>query len=289
MDDKNSICCTYRNEKIYCFYIRWLCILDWYSNIGVCYVGLVLDVPHALANIDAICILIQFAPCRKDLTVLTVLIADGYPLSLRGLHSALQEYISDINIFDANCLDVAVNLLAERSPVDLAIFTIPMPGIPNIDALHDVMEHYPHTRFAVLSSSISRIHIVAALSAGVHGYLVNSQTEAEMIVAITDILAGHIYVPPVMSEVTRKRDWENPPAYGLLNRHHEIDQEIADLTPRQFEVMSLLAEGGSNKEIARDLHIAEATVKIHVAAIMRTLGARNRTEAAVLITSNHKY
>ncbi len=217
-----------------------------------------------------------------------VLVADGYPLSRRGLHSALQENFADLNVFDAECMDVAVNLLAEKTPFDLAIFALPMPGVPNVDALRDVLENYPDTRFAVLSSSISRTQIVAALSAGLHGYLVNSQTEAEIVGAVKDILAGHIYVPPVMSEVTRKREWETPQSLGLLNRHHELDQEIADLTPRQFEVMSLLAEGVSNKEIARDLHIAEATVKIHVAAVMRTLGARNRTEAAVLIASNHK-
>jgi DNA-binding NarL/FixJ family response regulator len=217
-----------------------------------------------------------------------VLVADGYPLSRRGLHGALADSFSDLSIFDADCLDMAVNLLAEKFPIDLAIFALPMPGVPNIDALHVVLENYPDTRFVVLSSSISRTQIVAALSAGLHGYLVNSQTEVELIGAVKDILAGHIYVPPIMSEVTRKREWENPQPHGLLNRHHELEQDIADLTPRQFEVMSLLAEGISNKEIARGLRIAEATVKIHVAAIMRALGARNRTEAAVLIASNQK-
>jgi DNA-binding NarL/FixJ family response regulator len=218
----------------------------------------------------------------------SVLVADGLPLSRRGLHGALEVNFPGLDIFDADCLDVAVNLLAEKHTIDLAIFAIPMPGVQSVEALHDVLEHYPDTRFVVLSSSISRTQIVAALSVGLHGYLVNSQTESEMIGAITDILAGHIYVPPIMSEIVQKREWENPQNQGLLNRHHAIEQEIADLTPRQFEVMSLLAAGVSNKEIARDLHIAEATVKIHVAAVIRTLGARNRTEAAVLIASNHR-
>lgn len=216
------------------------------------------------------------------------LVADGYPLSLRGLHGALQENFSGVNIFDAKCLDVAVNVLASTSHIDLAIFAIPMPGVRNIASLHDVLENYPETRIVVMSSTISRVNIVAALSAGVHGYFVNSQSEAEMVHAVKDVLAGHIYVPPMMSEVTRQPEREKPYAHGALDRRHENGWEISELTPRQFEVMSLLAEGGSNKEIARGLDIAEATVKIHVAAIMRTLGARNRTEAALLIASKNR-
>jgi DNA-binding NarL/FixJ family response regulator len=217
------------------------------------------------------------------LTVRRVIIADGHPLARRGLRAALLETVQDIETFDAESLDIAINLLAEKSPVDLAILALPMPGLSWPDGLRDVVESYTETRFIILSASESRTEIVAALSAGLHGFIVKSQTELEIVSAVADVLAGRIYVPSLMSKANSRSEWES----AAPDRHHGGNGEIAGLTLRQHDVMKLLAGGLSNKEIARDLHIAEATAKIHVAAIMRTLGARNRTEAALLIASRH--
>jgi DNA-binding NarL/FixJ family response regulator len=217
-----------------------------------------------------------------------VMIVDEHPLGRRGLRSVLQERFADLEILDVASLDLAINLLAEKSPIDMGIFALPLPGLSGPEALRDVVDNYPVTRFVVLSSSKSRNDIVAALSAGLHGFIVKSQPEEDIASAVSDILAGRIYVPSIMSEITSTHELDQPLQRFLGERHHDVDHEIACLTPRQLEVMILLAEGISNKEIARDLHIAEATAKIHVAAIMRTLGARNRTEAAVLISSRHK-
>jgi DNA-binding NarL/FixJ family response regulator len=217
-----------------------------------------------------------------------VMIVDEHPLGRRGLRGVLQERFSDLEILDAASLDVAVSVLAEKSPVDLGIFALPLPGLSGPEAMRDIVDHYPGTRFVALSSSKSRSEIVAALSAGLHGFIVKTQPEADIASAVSDILAGRIYVPSIMSELAPSQELDEILQRNWVDRHHDVDSEIACLTPRQLEVMILLAEGVSNKEIARDLHIAEATAKIHVAAIMRTLGARNRTEAAVLITSRHK-
>jgi DNA-binding NarL/FixJ family response regulator len=222
---------------------------------------------------------------EQPLTARRVIIADGHPLARRGLKSALLETIPDTETFDADSLDHAINLLAEKSPVDLAILALPMPGLLWPDALRDVVESYAETRFVILSGSESRTEIVAALSAGLHGFVVKSQTESEITGAIADVLAGRIYVPSLMSKAHSRAEWESAPLRDAPDRHHGANGDIAGLTVRQHDVMKLLAGGLSNKEIARDLHIAEATAKIHVAAIMRTLGARNRTEAALLIAS----
>lgn len=216
-----------------------------------------------------------------------VIIADGHPLARRGLTGALLETIPDLETFDADTLDLAINLLADKSPVDLAILALPMAGLSRPDALRDVVENYTDTRFIILSASESRTDIVAALSAGLHGFIVKSQTELEIVSAVADVLAGRIYVPSLMSKPNPRNDWDSPALRDAPDRQHGGNGEIAGLTLRQHDVMKLLAGGLSNKEIARDLHIAEATAKIHVAAIMRTLGARNRTEAALLIASRH--
>jgi DNA-binding NarL/FixJ family response regulator len=212
-----------------------------------------------------------------------VIIADGHPLARRGLRAALLETVPDVETFDAESLDTAINLLAEKSPVELAILALPMPGLTWPDGLRDVVENYTETRFVILSGSESRTEIVAALSAGLHGFIVKSQPEREIVSAVADVLAGRIYVPSLMSKANSRSEWES----AAPDRQHGGNGEIAGLTMRQHDVMKLLAGGLSNKEIARDLHIAEATAKIHVAAIMRTLGARNRTEAALLIASRH--
>jgi DNA-binding NarL/FixJ family response regulator len=220
-------------------------------------------------------------------TVRRVILADGHALARRGLRGALLETIPDLETFDADSLDLAINLLADKSPVDLAILALPMPGLSWPDGLRDVVENYTETRFVILSASESRTEIVAALSAGLHGFVVKSQPEREIVSAVADVLAGRIYVPSLMSKASSRNESEGAALRDAPDRLHVGNGEIAGLTMRQHDVMKLLAGGLSNKEIARDLHIAEATAKIHVAAIMRTLGARNRTEAALLIAARH--
>lgn len=217
-----------------------------------------------------------------------ILIADGFPLAGHGMKNALLQAIADIEIFEADCLDVAVNLLAEKFPVDMAIFAVPMLGVWGSVVLRDVLESYPGTRFVVLYSSKSRTEVIETLSAGLHGFIARSQPVDEVIGAIKDVLAGRIYVPSSISEVIQLDDGAPTQHHLSSERHHDLSSDIASLTQRQLEVMALLAEGVSNKEIARDLSIVEATVKIHVSAIMRVLGARNRTEAAILVASHHK-
>jgi DNA-binding NarL/FixJ family response regulator len=219
------------------------------------------------------------------LKVPKVVIADSHPLARLGLSVALQRKIPEVEPFEADSLDLAINLLAVRAPVDLAIFALPMSDLSSPDSLRDVVETYPDTRFVIISGSGSRAEIVAALSAGLHGFVLKAQSEHEIVEAIEGILAGRIYVPSLMSKVSARPEWEHLPLRNGADHHLNGHREIAGLTPRQHDVMTLLAEGHSNKEIARDLRIAEATAKIHVAAIMRNLGARNRTEAAVLIAS----
>jgi DNA-binding NarL/FixJ family response regulator len=111
------------------------------------------------------------------------------------------------------------------------------------------------------------------LAAGFHGFISKHQSDTDILAAITDILSGRIYVPSSLAEVGNGARRATPPALST-------EADVLKLTKRQREVLSLLARGRSNKEIARALEIAEATTKIHMAALLRALGVRNRTEAA---------
>jgi DNA-binding NarL/FixJ family response regulator len=135
------------------------------------------------------------------------------------------------------------------------------------------------TRFAIVSASDTRADILATLAAGFHGFISKHQSDNEIVAAVTSILAGQIYVPASFATigdgnaVSSRFDREALPTLST-------EADVLKLTKRQREVLSLLARGLSNKEIARALDIAEATTKIHMAALLRGLGVRNRTEAA---------
>jgi DNA-binding NarL/FixJ family response regulator len=130
----------------------------------------------------------------------------------------------------------------------------------------------PTTRVAVLSTARSRTDVLNCLAEGFHGFVDKDQSDDGLLAAISDLLSGRIYVPPWVAA------HHQPEVQHSIN----IGQEQLNLTRRQGEVLRLLALGMSNKAIARKLNIAEGTIKIHIAAILRALDARNRTEAALL-------
>ncbi|TPJ70643.1 response regulator transcription factor [Mesorhizobium sp. B2-7-1] len=207
-----------------------------------------------------------------------IVIADDHGLYRRGLRLALTAGIEGVEIFEATCFDAVIGLLAEHECVSLAMLDLNMPGLFSQEVIGDVLAAYPNTRFAIVSGNDSRSEILTALNVGLHGYIVKSQSDEEVVLAVREILSGRIYVPALLS---RHLSHEQP----LDIRHGSSAGAgaLERLTSRQKDVLRLMAEGYSNKEIARDLDIAEATTKIHAAAIMRELGVRNRTEAAVLI------
>lgn len=211
-----------------------------------------------------------------------IVIADDHGLYRRGLRLALIAGIPGVEIFEAACFDAVVSVLEKQASIDLAILDLNMPGLFDQHVLSDVLSAYPDTRFAIVSGDDSRAEILMALSIGLHGYIVKSQQDEEVVLAVNAILSGSIYVPALLS---RASAGQGPvvPLEKIPTRRQLGAVDLSRLTPRQKDVLKLMAEGYSNKEIARNLEIAEATTKIHAAAILRELGVRNRTEAAVLL------
>ncbi|WP_214476978.1 response regulator transcription factor [Mesorhizobium sp. dw_380] len=216
-----------------------------------------------------------------------IVIADDHGLYRYGLRLALTAGIPGVEIFDAACFDAVVNLLEQQASIDLAILDLNMPGLFDQEVLGDVLSAYPDTRFAIVSADDSRAEILKALSIGLHGYIAKSQKDEEVVLAVKEILAGRIYVPALLSRTSAGQG----PHIAAPSQRHQARRHAGNLgrlTSRQKEVLNLMAEGYSNKEIARNLDIAEATTKIHATAILRELGVRNRTEAAVLLQTWHE-
>ena len=208
-----------------------------------------------------------------------ILVLDEHSVYRIGLCHLLRAELPRAEVIDASNLNEALSQIRNRI-FDLVLMGTDGLGLEQRDSLKAACEASPSTRFIVVSASDTRADILATLAAGFHGFISKHQSDSEILAAITDILSGRIYVPVSLAEVreghplsSSRLDREAPPTLST-------ETDILKLTKRQREVLSLLARGLSNKEIARALDIAEATTKIHMAALLRGLGVRNRTEAA---------
>jgi DNA-binding NarL/FixJ family response regulator len=210
---------------------------------------------------------------------LKILIADDHALLRQGLRQLLADENPEYEFAEADGLDSALEALA-GSAADLLLIDLGMPGMAGAESLRALREAHPRTRVAVITGSDDRATILECLGAGVHGYILKSSPVEEIQRAIATILAGGVYVAPSLAQVG-SMPVPLPPEIARCATS-EPTNELPRFTNRQIDVLKLLAEGRSTKDIARTLDLGPGTVKIHLAAIFRTLNAHNRTEAVVL-------
>lgn len=194
-----------------------------------------------------------------------VLIADDHPLVRDALARTVRELDADAEVLQAG--DFAGLLrAAQLSAADFAIVDLQMPGMDGVAGLRRLREAVPTLPVVVASGQEDAATIRAVLGAGAMGFIPKSERPEVLVGALRLVRLGGTYVPPRLLEAA--------PAVPTAVR-------VADFTPRQLEVLRLLMRGEPNKLIARQLDLTEGTVKIHIAAILRTLQVRNRTEAVV--------
>jgi DNA-binding NarL/FixJ family response regulator len=202
-----------------------------------------------------------------------VLAADGYILC-RGLVRTLTLLRDDVCIIAANSIDEVLARISESPDLDLVLLDAGMPGMEHFAGVRRTADKLPAVPVVVTSSNESDAHIAGAIRSGAKGYFSVSTKPYVLEYALLLILSGECYVPAralrlgPMIVTPQGFDRGMPPGNGSLTR-------------RQREIIVKLAEGKSNKEIARELTLLEGTVKLHVKGILRKLGVRNRTEAVV--------
>jgi DNA-binding NarL/FixJ family response regulator len=203
-------------------------------------------------------------------SALNILLADDHEVMRLALRHALQPLAAEIRWHEAADAAQVEALLAVGTDFDLALVDFNMPGSNGAATIARWRSAHPAVPLVVISATEDGALIRELIGLGVAGFVPKSDAAAVMLQAIRLILAGGTYAP--------LRFLAGPPAEAVevVPRGNGLG-----LTPRQADVLGLLARGLPNKSIARELGLSEATVKVHLLAIFRVLQARNRTEAVV--------
>lgn len=205
---------------------------------------------------------------------MNILLVDDHTLFREALTHVLKQLETAIFVREAANAEEAAQLVSRLSNLDMILLDIDMPGVDGLTALPELRDLAPTLPIVVLSGSENSSHVARALDNGAVGYIPKSSSSHEMLAALRIIMQGDIYVP---SRIIGKIGTPLLQNDGTDNCQSKSNL----LTSRQAEVLELMARGMPNKAIARMLNLAEGTVKLHVAAIIRSLNARNRTDAVV--------
>ena len=230
----------------------------------------------------------------------TAVIADDHELFRVALAELLARHHGFGRVVAVASFDEALDCLGREAGARLALFDLVMPGMGEPGCLEAVRRAFPEVRVVVVSGSERREDILAALAAGVHGYIPKTLRLAAIGAALRAVLQGEVYVPaslatlppePVQELIPGPNEGPNQgpiqvPAAGPLAERQGLGPRPASLTARQRDVLVLLRQGRSNKEIARALGLGSGTVKVHVAGILRALGVASRTGVAAALSES---
>lgn len=208
-----------------------------------------------------------------------VLIADDHSLFRQGLKFAITDGLGGARVSEAATMEEAIALLGQHPDVDLITLDVRMPGMDGGEGLRTIRRLRPGLPITVISALEDRRTILSMLDHGASGFIPKGMEAEAIVAALRDIMAGRIFVPPTITAIDSRIEVEDDLLAPADAAPPDRPFDPAELTARQREVLGLLMQGRSSKEIARALDIAEGTVKVYLAAIFRAMGARNRVEA----------
>ena len=200
-----------------------------------------------------------------------VLIADDHPLYRDALIRAVQGALPGAQVHGAASVPSLLALIEAHPQAELLLMDLHMPGARGFSALAHIRGQHPGLPIMVVSAHEEAAVVRRALAHGASGYLAKSAAVEDIGAAVRAVLEGELWVP---TGVATARAELKPDEAAVAAR-------LAELTPQQFRVLGMIAEGLLNKQIAYELGVSEATIKAHMTAIMRKLGVSNRTQVAL--------
>jgi len=203
------------------------------------------------------------------------LVVDDHPLVQRAIGETLEDLEPGCEVRCVGRLAEAMRALRETGPCDLVLFDLRLPDAAGVEGLAALRERHPDSPLVVLSADTDPPMIRRCLDLGAIGYILKTMSDEQIRSALRLVASGCPYVPPqVLASEQPVRVRPDPSTRSSDPRH-------LGLTDRQIDVLRLIMRGLPNKLICRHLALAEGTVKVHVSAVLRALGARNRTQAVI--------
>ena len=202
-----------------------------------------------------------------------VIIIDDHTLFREGLQRLLTRHEIDVITSVSNGAD-GLKAITDNEE-DIILLDLRMPDVSGIEVLKNIREIKKSLPVVMLTTSDDEKDLIEALRNGASGYLLKDMEPDDLVVALKDVLKGETIVAPNLVQILAKFHQGDDSEINISNL-------ISTLTPRESEILELLAEGQSNKLIAKNLGISDGTVKLHVKSILRKLEIHSRVEAAVI-------
>ena len=200
-----------------------------------------------------------------------IIVADDHPLFREALQQAVGNIFEDASFVEADSFDSLQGVVAENEDADLVLLDLDMPGAHGFSALAWLRTQYPALPVVIVSAASDPRVMRRSVEFGSSGFIPKFSSLETIADAINSVLGGDVWLPE--SALATEDE--------AMREDQELAQRIGTLTPQQFRVLMMLAEGLLNKQIAAELGVSEATIKAHVTAILRKMGLRSRTQAAV--------
>ena len=200
-----------------------------------------------------------------------VIIADDHPVVLAGLRLTIEKSAEDIDIIGEALNGRAVLEIAADQRADVYVLDITMPDLNGIDTARRLLKIHPDAKIIILSLHDTKAFVEQALECGAKGYIVKETATQDVIEAIREVSRGNFFLSPSISHFLVNQFLDK-------NDHCTRSQNTVKLTSRERQVLQLIAEGHTSKEIAGQLDIAENTVHVHRNSLMSKLGIHKETD-----------
>lgn len=200
------------------------------------------------------------------------IVADDHPLFRSAMKQAISQVLGDV-IHEAACLEETLGILEQHPDTELVFLDLNMPGNEGLTGLSRLRHAYPDVLVVIVSAEENPQLIRKAIDLGSSGYIPKSTPLPQIAEAVELVLDGEQWVPEDMLAQLEKETSDDT---------SEFARKLELLTPHQFTVLKMMADGLLNKQIAYELGVKETTIKQHGSAILRKLGLNNRTQAGVL-------